>query len=53
MLSIHWGTYKLADEALDDPPQRLAAALASKPYAERVLTLPQGSLVPLADPKQP
>lgn len=47
MLSIHWGTYKLSDEALDDPPRRLAEALTSKPYAEQVHTVPQGSFIPL------
>jgi L-ascorbate metabolism protein UlaG (beta-lactamase superfamily) len=47
MLPIHWGTYKLTDEPLDEPPARLddwRAAQRLEP--ERVLTLPLGGLVP-------
>lgn len=27
-IAIHWGTFELADDALDEPPQKLAIALA-------------------------
>ena len=29
MLCIHWGTYKLTDEPMDEPPKRVAAAWAA------------------------
>ena len=43
MLSIHWGTYKLTDEPLDEPPVRLEAwRLAAGVAEERVVTMPVG-----------
>ena len=33
-LGIHWGTFALADEALDEPPRALAAARAAAGLAE-------------------
>ncbi len=43
MVSIHWGTYKLTDEPLDEPPVRLDAwRREAGVSAERVVTLPAG-----------
>jgi L-ascorbate metabolism protein UlaG (beta-lactamase superfamily) len=30
MLPIHWGTFKLTDEPLDEPPARLRAAWSAR-----------------------
>jgi L-ascorbate metabolism protein UlaG (beta-lactamase superfamily) len=46
MLSIHWGTYKLTDEPLDEPPARLEDwRAAQKIEPERILTLAAGGQV--------
>ncbi|NKF22138.1 MBL fold metallo-hydrolase [Solimonas marina] len=34
-LAIHWGVFELADDALDEPPQLLRAALADAGLSER------------------
>jgi N-acyl-phosphatidylethanolamine-hydrolysing phospholipase D len=42
-LGIHWGTFQLTDEALDEPPRRLAQARQAQGVSERVFfTLPLG-----------
>ena len=43
-LGHHWGTFQLTDEGRDDPPARLAAALAARGIAaERFRTLEPGA----------
>ncbi len=43
MISIHWGTYKLTDEPLDEPPARLLDwERAERIEAGRLLILPVG-----------
>lgn len=43
MLSIHWGTYKLTDEPLDEPPSRLEDwRVSTRVASERLLTLAVG-----------
>lgn len=44
-VAIHWGTFQLTDEPRDEPPQRLAAALAARGIdPERFVTLAPGEL---------
>jgi L-ascorbate metabolism protein UlaG (beta-lactamase superfamily) len=48
MVAIHWGTYKLTDEALDEPPQRLEDWRSrQRVEPERVLVLPVGGRLSL------
>jgi N-acyl-phosphatidylethanolamine-hydrolysing phospholipase D len=39
MLPIHWGTFKLTDEPLDEPPQRTRAAWAAAGFDPDALWL--------------
>lgn len=42
-VGIHWGTFPLADESLDDPPRELAAAVAARGLpAERFTVMQHG-----------
>jgi L-ascorbate metabolism protein UlaG (beta-lactamase superfamily) len=41
MVPIHWGTFKLSDEPLDEPPRRLTAAWAGAGHDTRSLWLLQ------------
>ncbi|HEY5060010.1 MAG TPA: hypothetical protein VII52_00680, partial [Gemmatimonadaceae bacterium] len=34
MLGIHWGTFRLTDEPMDEPPQRAAAAWRRRGFDE-------------------
>jgi L-ascorbate metabolism protein UlaG (beta-lactamase superfamily) len=48
MLAMHWGTFKLTDEPLDEPPRRLAAARDRRGLApERVRAIAIGETVEL------
>ena len=45
-VAIHWGTFLLTDEPLDEPPQRLAAALQQKKIpSEDFVTLQHGQTI--------
>jgi L-ascorbate metabolism protein UlaG (beta-lactamase superfamily) len=47
-LGIHWGTFQLTFEPIDDPPQRLAAALAARRIApDRFVTAEPGRSFPI------
>jgi L-ascorbate metabolism protein UlaG (beta-lactamase superfamily) len=49
MYGMHWGTFKLADEPLDEPPARLEAERARRGLAaERVRALAVGETVDLS-----
>jgi L-ascorbate metabolism protein UlaG (beta-lactamase superfamily) len=49
---MHWGTFKLTDEPLDEPPQRLAAERRRLDLpAERVLVPAVGETVLVASPR--
>ncbi|WNC94752.1 MBL fold metallo-hydrolase [Paraburkholderia sp. FT54] len=53
-IGIHWGTFELADEPLDEPPNKLAAATreAGLP-AEAFTVLHHGQMIQLDDPSEP
>jgi L-ascorbate metabolism protein UlaG (beta-lactamase superfamily) len=47
--AMHWGTFKLTDERLDEPPQRLAQALdAAGISGDRFFVMKHGETRPLA-----
>jgi L-ascorbate metabolism protein UlaG (beta-lactamase superfamily) len=39
-VAMHWGTFKLTDEPLDEPPQRLRAEWARRELPEEALRIP-------------
>ena len=48
-VGVHWGTFQLTDEALDDPPQQLALARAANGLAcEQVFVMAVGETRKLA-----
>lgn len=51
-IGMHWGTFILTDEAMDEPPQRLRAALqeAGTP-AGQFIVMQHGEMLVLAQPK--
>lgn len=36
---IHWGTFRIADDALDEPPRRLHAAWSAEHFPQRALAM--------------
>jgi L-ascorbate metabolism protein UlaG (beta-lactamase superfamily) len=55
-LAMHWGTFKLTDEPLDEPPQRLEAErlrLGLPGERVRVLAIGETVAVPVAGPDAP
>jgi len=53
-LAMHWGTFKLSDEPLDEPPRRLEAERLRRGIApERVRVLAIGETVEVRRPPQP
>ena len=48
-LGHHWGTFRLTNEAVDEPPQRLAAALAARaPHPPRFIAVRPGQVETLS-----
>ena len=45
LVPIHWGTFDLADEPLDEPPRRLREEAGRRGVADRVRILPVGGTV--------
>ena len=49
LLAMHWGTFKLADEPLDEPPRRLEAERLRRALSpDRVRVLAIGETVQVA-----
>jgi N-acyl-phosphatidylethanolamine-hydrolysing phospholipase D len=47
-VGIHWGTFILTDEPLDEPPKRLGAALKQNRISpEDFIVLQHGQTIPL------
>jgi len=42
VLGMHWGTFDLADEPLDEPPRRFLAAAARQGFADRAFIMRVG-----------
>ncbi len=40
MVAMHWGTFKLTDEPLDEPPRRLRAEWRRRGLPEQALRVP-------------
>jgi L-ascorbate metabolism protein UlaG (beta-lactamase superfamily) len=53
LVAIHWGTFDLADEPLDEPPRRLRAEAARRGIAERVHVLPIGGTLAVCGGRPP
>jgi L-ascorbate metabolism protein UlaG (beta-lactamase superfamily) len=50
-VGIHWGTFELADEPLDEPPRKLAEATHAAGLAEDAFTvLRHGQMIRLDRP---
>jgi L-ascorbate metabolism protein UlaG (beta-lactamase superfamily) len=41
MVPIHWGTFKLTDESMDEPPRRTREAWATAGLDESLLWIPR------------
>ena len=53
-IAMHWGTFKLADEPLDEPPRRLEAERARRGLEpERVRVLAIGETLDVRAPAAP
>jgi L-ascorbate metabolism protein UlaG (beta-lactamase superfamily) len=51
MVAMHWGTFKLTDEPLDEPPRRLGAERERLGIAaDRVRVLAVGEILEVARP---
>jgi hypothetical protein len=37
---MHWGTFKLTDESMDEPPRRMRAAWRAAGFDDRLLWVP-------------
>ena len=49
-LPVHWGTFELTDEPMDEPPLRLAAAARAAGIAAQIEILPVGGSLALSGP---
>ncbi|MFL9920272.1 MBL fold metallo-hydrolase [Paraburkholderia fungorum] len=53
-IGIHWGTFELADEPLDEPPKKLAAAAREAGLPDDAFTvLHHGQMIRLDNPRDP
>ncbi|CAG1000798.1 hypothetical protein BURK2_02992 [Burkholderiales bacterium] len=52
-VGVHWGTFNLTDESLDEPPRALAEALAKKDLSERNFFVMAVGETRRLEPRQP